>query len=158
MQRSTVPAVMAMAMVLGSTGCAWMNRVSETRIVVQFSGDQLLHVAILPRRLPDGSEPTKQLKALLDEMAERAGGYTYIPQVVGGWRPPGEKATVEQTCDLLLVKGPPEIAYVIDARLREDFGQKEPVVVSLPIQAIAVVPLLQAAPPAAQPAPAGSAR
>ena len=128
-----------LALAVAAPGCALFNSVDQTQITVEMRSDQLLHLAALPRLLPDGSPATEQRDKLLDEVAELAGGYTLIDNVLGGWVPPGQKQVVEERNDLLLVKGPPEAAYLLEARLREDFQQLEPFVESLPIQAIAVV-------------------
>ncbi|MHC5034268.1 MAG: hypothetical protein ACYTFZ_04465 [Planctomycetota bacterium] len=141
---------------LGTTGCAWFNRMQGTQITVQFSGDDLLHLAIIPRELPDGSVPKEQVAALLLEVAARAGGYTYIEEVAGGWIPPGEEQVVKELGDLLLVQGPPEIAPFLKARLRKDFDQEYPFVLSLPTQSVAV--LRPVAAPKEEPAEAAAAK
>ncbi|MHC4592504.1 MAG: hypothetical protein ACYS8L_07410 [Planctomycetota bacterium] len=148
--------VLAAASALGTTGCAWLNRFQTTQITVQFSGEELLHMAIVPRELPDGSRPEEQVAALLKEVAERAGGYTYIEQVAGGWVPPGEKQVIKELNDLLLVKGPPEVGPFLRVRLRKDFDQEYPFVVSLPTQSIAVVRPVAA--PQGEPAEAAAAQ
>lgn len=124
-----------------TSGCAWWNKIHTTQITVQVSGDRLLHLATVPRVLPDGKESSEQVAALLEEVAQRAGGYTYIEKVMGGWIPPGGDEVMEELNDLLLVQGPPEVAPFLRARLREDFQQQYPFVISLPIQSIAIVTL-----------------
>lgn len=131
--------VLAGAAALSATGCGSWNRVQTTQVTVQVSGDRLLHIAAVPRLLPNGERPTEQLAALLKEMSERAGGYTLIENVMGGWVPPGKKEIVEERNDLLLVAGPPEVAYYLRERLHGNFKQEHPFVISVPLQSIAFV-------------------
>jgi hypothetical protein len=125
--------------VAATGGCGLFNEIHQTQITVEYSGDQLLHLATIPRQLPDGQRPTEQVEALLEEIAERAGGYTYIENVMGGWMPPEGEKVVEERNDLLLVKGPPEVKPYLQQRLREDFQQEMPFVISLPVQSVAVI-------------------
>ena len=138
--------IVSAALTLGATGCAPFSRVTTTQITVQVSGERLLHLATVPRVLPDGTSPSEQVADLLEEVAERAGGYTYIEKVMGGWVPPGEDEVVEELNDLLLVQGPPELAFFLMEKLREDFKQREPFVVSLPVQSVTLVPIAPPSP------------
>jgi len=137
--RALLVLVLAGVVTLSATGCAAWNRVQTTQVTVQVSGDRLLHIAAVPRVLPNGERPTEQLAALLKEMGQKAGGYTLIENVMGGWMPPGKREMVEERNDLLLVAGPPSVAYFLRLRLVKDFKQEEPFVVSVPLQSIAVV-------------------
>ncbi len=125
---------------LSASGCALWNRVQTTQISVQVAGDKLLHMAAVPRTLPDGGRPTEQLAALLKEMGEKAGGYTLIENVTGGWVPPGKTEIQVERNDLLLVAGPPSIALILRKVLRDDFKQEHPFVISVPLQSIVVIP------------------
>ena len=107
-----------------SAGCAIGTRVHTTAITVQTSSNELLHVAAIPRVLPSGERPTEQLADLLAEVARKAGGYTLVENVEGGWIPPDRSKVLTELNDLLLVKGPPEVAHLLRARLREDFQQE----------------------------------
>jgi hypothetical protein len=135
--------VLAGGVALSATGCGSWNRIQTTQVTVQVSGDRLLHIAAVPRILPDGERPTEQLAALLQEMGQKAGGYTLIENVMGGWIPPGQKEVVQERNDLLLVAGPPAIAYYMRVRLHNDFKQEDPFVISVPLQSIAVVSSLE---------------
>jgi hypothetical protein len=126
-------------LIAAAPGCALFNRVNQPQITVQFGSGQMLHIAVLPRALPDGTSAEAQRNKLLEEIAGLAGGYTLIDNVLGGWIPPGQKDVVQERNDLLLVKGPPQAAYLLRARLMQDFKQEVPFVESLPIQAIAVL-------------------
>lgn len=137
--RRVLVALVLGAVLAAATGCLAFPKVHQTHITVQCGSDQVLHLAIVPRELPDGSQPTEQLAQLLEEVAERAGGYTYIEKVVGGWLPPGQKEVVQEINDLLLVQGPPGLAGFLKRKLHEDFGQQYPFVVSLPVQQIVTV-------------------
>ncbi len=114
-------------------GCAANNKIHNTSIVVQFSPDQMLHIAWIPVTLPDGSPPIKQRADLLRDVAEIAGGYTLIEGAVGGWQPPGQRTVESELNDLLLVKGPAPLALMLQQRLAQDFQQKQPFVVSIPV-------------------------
>jgi len=143
---------------LGPGGCAWFNKMQGTQITVMVPGDQLLHIAVVPKVLPDGTSAAEKTAELLARVAKRAGGYTFVEDVAGAWVPPGQDLLVRERNGLLLVAGPPELAQFLADKLREDFRQKQPFVVSLPIQApVAFRPT--AAPPAepalAAPATAG---
>ena len=142
MRRSFVNRLVLLAavavLIVAAPGCM-LGGVDQTQITVQFGSGQMLHIAALPRVLPDGTPAKAQREKLLGEVADLAGGYTLIDNVLGGWVPPGQEGVVQERNDLLLLEGPPEGAYLLRARLLEDFQQKEPFVVSLPIQAIALV-------------------
>lgn len=134
----------ALALVLtgllcGTAGCGW-NRYSQTRITVKFSGDDLLHLALIPRELPDGSPCDAQREKLMKEMGQAAEVWGIIEKVSAG-QSTDEGETEVRPADLLMVAGPPELAYALRNRLRRDFKQKRPWVVSLPTQAIALVPV-----------------
>ena len=144
--------LLAAAIVMATTGCALGTKVNVAQIAVQVRSDRLLHIAAVPRVLPDGEPATEKRAELLRELAQRAGGYACIEKVLGGWVPPQKADVVEELNDLLLVDGPPEVARFLRERLHEDFGQEYPFVISLPIHAVEVISL--PAPPgaAAQPA------
>ena len=137
--RGLVLLVGLLALAVAAPGCALFNSVNQPQITVQMGSGQMLHLAALPTVLPDGSPAKEQREKLLEEVGQLAGGYTLIDNVLGGWVPPGEDGVVQERNDLLLVKGPPEAAYLLRARLLEDFQQEEPFVESLPIQAIAII-------------------
>ncbi|MHC4481507.1 MAG: hypothetical protein ACYS1C_11145 [Planctomycetota bacterium] len=120
-------------------GCASLNRISTTQIMVQVGGEELLHLAVVPRELPDGRRSSAQTTELLQAVAKRAGGYTYIENVKGGWLPPGKDEVVKEDNDLLLVKGAPQLADFLKDRLRDEFEQTHPFVVSLPIQSVKIL-------------------
>ena len=149
-----------LTLLAAAPGCALWNSYDQTKVVVQMGSGEMLHLAAVPRVLPDGTRPKEQLDALLKDVAKMAGGYTLIDNVLGGWLPAGQETVIEERNDLLLVKGPPEVAYLLRARLAEDFQQVEPFVESVPIQSIAVI---YKTPPAtarqsSAPEPAGQAR
>ncbi len=150
MRRILVCAVVLTAagvLMLTGTGCTPIGRITTTQIQVQVSGERLLHLATVPRVLPDGGPVDELVAELLEAVAMRAGGYTYIEKVMGAWVPPGTKDIIKEENDLLLVAGPPEMGFWLRQRLHRDFDQEEPFVISLPIQSIAVVKL---SPPPAQ--------
>jgi len=121
---------------LALVGCGW-NRINTTQITVQFSGERLLTLAFVPRVLPDGKPATQKINALKKDLAEVSQGYACIEQVASSWGPPGKgKDTEEEKVDLLFVLGRPELAYMLRARLREEFGLKQPFVITLPTQSI----------------------
>ncbi|NLW51332.1 MAG: hypothetical protein GXY85_10920 [Candidatus Brocadiaceae bacterium] len=126
------------ALLVAAPGCL-LNSANQPQITVQFGSGRMLHIAALPQLLPDGTSSAPQRDALLAELAGLAGGYTLIPDVMGGWVPPGQTGVLQEVNDLLLLVGPPEAAYLLHTRLREDFQQEAPFVQSLPIQAIALV-------------------
>jgi hypothetical protein len=125
--------VIVTGMLPAAAGCAIGTKLQNTQIYVQVSPDEMLHMAAIPRLLPDGTRPTEQTAALLQEVAAMAGSYIYIEEVVGGWVPPGRRDVLQERNDLLLVKGPPELALFLRDRLRKDFKQELPFVVSMPI-------------------------
>lgn len=140
-----------------TAGCGTLNTQKNTTILVQFSGERMLHLAIIPRVLPDGQPAAKERDALLKDVADVAGGYTLIPRVMRAWKQPGSpEAAKEEADDLLLVAGVPELNMGLRQRLHDDFGQTTPFVLSLPVQSIRVaqptpMPLQkQETPPAAQ--------
>jgi hypothetical protein len=135
-----VLAVVLALVVVGATGCgSFLNKAQNTYIQVQYSGDHLLYMVVIPRTLPDGQPSDKQRDALLKDVAEIAGGYTYIERVMGAWKPDPKAETVKEMDDLLLVAGPTELGMLLQQRLRDDFKQRVPFVVPLPIQAVQVV-------------------
>lgn len=119
------------AVLVASGGCSGLTGAPRTQAAD--AGDRVLHLAIVPRQLPDGGDPAERVARLLKEVAERAGGYTYVEGVRGGWIPPGERQVVTESNDLLLVEGPPELARFLRKALRDDFAQECPFVVSLPV-------------------------
>jgi hypothetical protein len=131
--------VAVVVVVVAAPGCALFNSLNQPQIIVQMSSRKVLHVAALPRVLPDGRSADEAREKLLNEVAEQAGGYTLIDNVLGGWVPPGNETAVQERNDLLLVRGGPELAFLLRARLLEDFQQQVPFVESVPLQAIAVV-------------------
>ncbi len=137
--RPTCVLLMLALVALAAPGCMLGTDMHTTQISVQVRGDELLHMAILPRYLPDGERSAQQTGELLAEVARLAGGYTLIEQVQGGWVPPGAREVVTEQNDLLLVRGRPELAELLKARLHEEFRQEYPFVISLPLQSIAVV-------------------
>jgi hypothetical protein len=155
MRRSAAVLALALALAL-SAGCALGTKVHTTTITVQTSGEELLHLAIVPRFLPNGERPTQQMADLKAELAEKAGGYTLVEEVEGGWVPPGGGGVLKEMNDLLLVKGPPAVAHVLRVRLREDFEQEYPFVLSLPIQSVAVIRVGAPRPGAKQPGEAAA--
>ena len=128
--------VVVLALVVaGATGCgSFLNKAQNTYISVQTNGDRLLHIAVIPRTLPDGQPSDKQRDALLKDVIEVAGGYTYIERVMGAWKPDPKAETVNEMDDLLLVAGPPELGMLLRQRLAQDFKQRTPFVLSLPTQ------------------------
>ena len=132
--------LLAGACILASaTGCAAANKIHNTQVIVQFSTEEVLHVACVPTVLPDGEPASAQRAALLEAVAKAAGGYTLIEDAMGGWVPPGTRTTTLEVNDLLLVKGPPELMFLLEQRLREDFGQDYPFIISLPVLPVATV-------------------
>jgi len=118
------------ALLAASGGCGW-NRFNQTSIIVRFSSDKLLHVALLPRELPDG-RPALALRAeLLEELGENQ-PWVLIERTTALL--PGAPA---RPADLLLVEGPPQLGFRLREKLREDFQQKQPWVIGLPTQAVA---------------------
>lgn len=139
--------------IAGATGCgSFLNKAQNTYISVQTNGDRLLHVAVIPRTLPDGQPSDKQRDALLKDVVEVAGGYTYIERVMGAWKPDPKAETQKEMDDLLLVAGPPELGMLILQRLKVDFKQRAPFVVSLPTQS---PQLFRATPPPPEKGPEG---
>jgi len=128
------------ALLVSAGGCSALSETPRTEAAD--AGGRVLHLAIVPRQLPDGGDPAEQVARLLKEVAARAGGYTYIEGVKGGWIPPGEQQVVTESNDLLLVEGPPELARFLRKALRDDFAQQYPFVVSLPVRA---APMVQSA-------------
>ena len=120
-------------LLLAVVGCAAGNRIHNTTVVVQFSTEEVLHVACVPTVLPDGTPAIGQRSALLEEIAAAEGGYTLIEKVAAAWVPPGTKRVRREVNDLLLVRGPPEIALILQERLATDFQQESPFVISLPV-------------------------
>ena len=132
--RAVLVVVLALV-VAGATGCgSFLNKAANTYISVQTNGDRLLHIAVIPRTLPDGQPADKQRDALLKDVIEVAGGYTYIERVMGAWKPDPKAETVKEMDDLLLVAGPPELGMLLKQRLNQDFKQRTPFVLSLPTQ------------------------
>ncbi len=132
------------AVLMAAGGCAPSGEVRQTSVTAEAGGERLLHLAIVPRQLPDGGQPAQQVARLLKEVAERAGGYTYIEGVKGGWITLGEQQVVTECNDLLLVEGPPELADFLRQALRDDFAQQYPFVISLPVRR---TPVAQSASP-----------
>ncbi len=93
--------VMLALTVAAMAGCGTLNTMKNTYVTVQFSGQDMLHLAIIPRTLPDGTPAAKQRDALLKDVADVAGGYTLVPSVMSAWKPKGSaKAAVKSptTC------------------------------------------------------------
>jgi hypothetical protein len=153
--QAAVVGILALVVALTS-GCAALNSQKSTAIYVQFSGNDMLHVAIIPRVLPDGQPAAKQRDALLKDVADVAGGYTLIERVTSTWKSKGSSgAAMKEADDLLLVEGPAVLGAGLRQRLHDDFGQPSPYVLSLPIQDIHIVPQqpLPLQKPGAAPAP-----
>jgi len=131
--------VLLLAAMTACTGCAIGTKVSTTQVTVQVRSDRLLHIAAVPRELPDGQSASKQREALFEAVARKAGGYTCVEKALGGWLPPQKDEVMHEVNDLLLVEGPPEIAYFLRKKLHEDFRQEYPFVISLPVQSVAVI-------------------
>jgi len=136
--------VVMMGVLLASAGCAAGNKIHNTQVIVQFSTDEVLHIACVPTRLPDGEPATAQRTALLEAVTQAAGGYTLVEETMGGWMVPGTRRVQSEVNDLLLVKGPPDLAMLLEKMLHEDFQQDVPFVISLPVLPVqAQVPPMQ---------------
>ncbi len=142
--------------VAAMAGCGTLNTQKNTYIQVQYSGQRMLHIAIIPRTLPDGQPAAKERDALLKDVADVAGGYTLIPSVMSSWKQEGgPDVAKEEADDLLMVAGVPELGMGLRQRLHDDFGQASPFVLSLPIQDVRVaqvtpIPLVNGQPPTPQ--------
>ena len=76
--RTALMAAVAVLVLVG-TACTPIGKIQTTTIKVEVSSERLLHLAIIPRVLPDGS-PVDAVKAdLLENVAARVGG---IPEAV----------------------------------------------------------------------------
>jgi hypothetical protein len=145
--------------VAAMAGCGTLNTQKNTYISVQCSGDRMLHMAIIPRVLPDGQPAAKQRDALLKDLADAAGGYTLIERVMSAWKQDDSSEAAKQTADdLLLVAGPPQLGPGLRQRLHDDFGQSSPFVLSLPIQSVQVVQAMPNAPGTGEPTPPAPAQ
>jgi len=154
--RRTIPVVVLALVLVGAAGCSTLNKQANTYIRVDYGGENMLHLAVIPRVLPQGQPADQVRDALLEDVASAAGGYTYIERVIGAWKPKPTKATRKQVDDLLIVAGKPELALMLNRRLREDFKQSSPFVLSLPIQAVRLVRVAPA--PMGEPAAASAAQ
>ncbi len=138
-------------LMLFAAGCQVFNRTSETRIVVKFSGDNLVHMVLLPKTLPDGKSADAARKALLKRFTDRGVTYVLMPGVRAGIKPNAEDPAAEVPADLLLVQGPPFLAGNLYEIMKEEFGQNYPWVASVPTQAIALIPVPAPGEPGEQP-------
>ena len=130
---------MALLLLLAAAqGCGW-NHTSQTIISVRFSGEDLLHVALVPRTLPDGTPATKQREALVAELTGLTGAVAFLSSVQAATVAAAGEEPVRSDADMLMVEGAPEVAFALRRRLREDFQQERPWVVSVPTQAVALV-------------------
>jgi hypothetical protein len=143
--------VLLVALMLAATGCQVFNRTSETRIVVKFSGDNLVHMVLLPKTLADGKSAEVPRKALLKRFTDAGLTYVLLPDVRAGVKPSAEEAAIELPADLLLVQGPPAWSAVLRETLRKEFGLVYPWVASIPTQAIALIPVPAPGAPEEQP-------
>jgi len=138
--RRALSAAFLAAVVLVAGGCGF-SRDSRTSVTVEFSGDLMLHIATVPGVLADGTAPTRQREELLKALAESVGGYVCIEGAIGDWRRLADGKLSDEPADLLLVQGPPQLGPFLKARLRSEFGQTNPVVVSIPAQSVRWVPI-----------------
>ena len=127
-------------MVSGVLGCAPYQAREAMPFRITVPRDALLHLAVVPLELPDGKSTDELMSALLEDVARLAGGYTSIEKVTGGWIPPGGEQVVRESNCLLLVVGPFEVAPFLKDRLRNDFQQTYPFVISLPYAEIERAP------------------
>jgi len=138
-------------LMLSATGCQMFNRTSETRVVVKFSGDNLVHMVLLPKTLAGGKSAEAPRKALLKRFTDNGMTYVLLPGVRAGVKPGPEAPATEQPADLLLVQGPPFWSAALRETLRKDFGLAYPWVASIPTQAIALIPIPVPGQPEEQP-------
>jgi hypothetical protein len=91
---------------------------------------------------------TEKKAALLKEVAEKAGGYTLAEEQVGAWVPAAGKEAVKEVNDVLWVAGTPDLGAFLYDSLKDDFDQKAPFVLAIPLQAPMVLsPRTLAGPP-----------
>ena len=64
-----------------AVGCGSGNKIHNTYVMVQFSTDEVMHLACVPTLLPDGQPATEQRAKLLEDMASIAGGYTLVEKI-----------------------------------------------------------------------------
>lgn len=122
------------------TGCGW-NRAATTTINYEFSGQQMLHVATVPRSRPDGSPTDEARKALLDEIAGRGGSYTYAEEAVGFLLRMEDGSMRTERADLLILPGPPMVNPYLVQMLQPLYGSAEPIVAAIPAASPAAVPV-----------------
>jgi hypothetical protein len=128
MRRATACAAILLLLIV--SGCGW-NRANVTTIEVLYSGRNMLHVAVLPRVLPDGSSSREQSEQLLKELTDGRASYTFMEKAVGDWRRLEDDSLKDMPSDLLIVQGPPALNTFLTSRLATDFKVKEPMVVSI---------------------------
>jgi len=144
--------VVLAGLMLVATGCGqFFTHKSETRIVVKFSGDNLVHMVLLPKTLADGKSAEAPRKALLKRFTDAGLTYVLMPGVRAGVKQSPDAAATELPADLLLVQGPPAWSAGLRDTLRKEFGLAYPWVASIPTQAIALVPIPDRTEPGEQP-------
>jgi hypothetical protein len=138
---SGVLALIVCAAVLATGGgCVLGTRTERTQVVVTVPGDRMLFMAVIPRLLPDGTSAAEEKEALLEAVAEKAGGYTLDNGQLFGWVPAPDKEMITEDSDVVWVAGKPEVGQLLYESLRDDFDQPRPLVLPIPLQ-ILTMPL-----------------
>lgn len=82
---------------------------------------------VVPTRLPDGSPADNQRAALEAWLIDRAGGYTELGPVRGGWKADDGRVVVEDNVAYLVSidEDADDFAEEIEARIVDQFDQEE---------------------------------
>jgi len=82
---------------------------------------------VVPAKLPNGAPADTQRAALEAWLIDRAGGYTELGPVRGGWKADDGRVVVEDNVAYLVTidEDADEFAEELEARIVEDFDQEE---------------------------------
>jgi hypothetical protein len=113
-------------------GCALKPRTHRTNLTYTFPGHTMVHMAVVPPLLADGSSAEPVRGELLDVLAREGFSYTLVEEAVGDWRRMEDESIRDMRSDLLVVHGPPILMEMLHAWLTEKFAVEEPLLVSIP--------------------------
>jgi hypothetical protein len=117
-----------------SNGCALGTSAQSTRVTITVPGDRLLFLAVVPRVLPDGTLADEKREALLKEVSEKSIAPPLIQPQRSAWSPAADRVPDEEDTDVLWVVGRPDVGQIIYETLRDEFGQRVPFVLPIPLQ------------------------
>jgi hypothetical protein len=122
-------ALLALAL---TPGCAIKPRSNVTRVTYTFPGHSLVHMAVVPSVLADGSPSDETREELLQTLLDRGMTYTLLEDAVGDTRRMDDDSVRHVRSDLVVVQGPPVVGRLLTAWLTEELSVESPKVIIIP--------------------------